>query len=40
VFLIRQNMKLQMEWALDTTGKDTGGPQATDQFLIQLDYVY
>ena len=40
VMLIRQNMKLGAEWALDTTGKDTGGPQATDQFLIQLDYVY
>jgi hypothetical protein len=40
VFLIRQNMKLQTEWVLDTTGKDTGGPQATDQLLVQLDFAY
>jgi len=40
VFLIRQNMKLQMEYVLDTTGKDTGGPQATDSLLFQLDYAF
>lgn len=40
VFLIRQNMKLQTELVLDTTGKDTGGPQATDQFLMQLDFAF
>ncbi len=39
-FLIRQNLKLQGELVLDTTGKDTGGPQATDQFLMQLDFAY
>ncbi len=40
VFIIRQNMKLQTEWVIDTTGKDTGGGQATDQILVQLDYAY
>ena len=40
VFVIRQNMKFQMEQVIDTTGKDTGGPQATDQWLMQLDYAY
>ncbi|MFQ5733673.1 MAG: hypothetical protein ACE5KM_17180 [Planctomycetaceae bacterium] len=40
VFLIRQNMKFQAEFVIDTTGKDTGGPQATDRFLLQLDYTY
>ncbi|MCH7990197.1 MAG: hypothetical protein IID46_13740, partial [Planctomycetes bacterium] len=40
VFLIRQNMKLQTEFILDTSGKDTGGGQATDQFRVQLDFAY
>ncbi|MCH7688548.1 MAG: hypothetical protein IH899_18020 [Planctomycetes bacterium] len=38
--VIRQNMKLQAEFVLDTSGKDTGGSQSTDAFLLQLDYVY
>ena len=40
VFLIRQNMKLQTEWVLDTLGNDNGGGQATDRITIQLDYAY
>ncbi len=40
VFLIRQNMKLQTEWALDTTGNDNGGAQATDELRVQLDYAF
>ena len=40
VFLIRQNMKLQTEFVHDTTGMDTGGPQATDQIITQLDFAY
>jgi len=39
-FIIRQNLKLQTEWVVDTTGKDTGGAQATNELLFQLDYVY
>jgi len=39
-FLIRQNLKLQVEWDIDTTGKDTGGGQATDQLVFQLDYTF
>lgn len=40
VFAIRQNLKLQAEWVLDTTGMDTGGRQATDQLRFQLDWAY
>ncbi|MCH8830748.1 MAG: hypothetical protein IID45_14320 [Planctomycetes bacterium] len=40
VFLIRQNMKLQTEFVLDTSGKSTGGAQAKNQFLVQLDFAY
>ena len=40
IVIIRQNLKLQTEWDLDTTGKDTGGGQATDQIRLQLDYAY
>ncbi len=40
IIIIRQNLKLQSEWVLDTTGKDTGGGQATDQLRFQLDYAY
>jgi len=38
--LIRQNLKLQAEWDIDTTGKDTGGLQATDALVFQLDYAF
>ncbi len=39
-FLIRQNLKLQTEWVVDTRGNDTGDFAATDSILIQLDYTY
>ncbi len=40
IAVIRQNMKLQLEWVADTTGRDNGGRQATDQLRLQLDYTY
>ncbi len=40
IFLIRQNMKLQAEWVIDTTGMDTGGRAATDEARLQLDFAF
>lgn len=38
--VIRQNMKLQVEYIADASGHDHGGREKTDPIRIQLDYAY